>query len=294
MGNLVGSNLWSPAVHQGAGGAGSGPGGPATAVTAYFVISEPEGKILKIMPDGTVHTWHTYAAALEPEGCIVDSKNQRLFVIIGNAGTRQIDRFDDLTGDDSGGSPTTTLASTEYGGNGTYVYSTNEVYWAQTAGAVIGIFKADAALTTITQVLVAKFFRDFMYWPPDDEAWCANLSPASIWSGELDGSGWAQVTTRLPVTDRGLCIPPAHAMGATKYLFICQNQNFYRYERLSTGNIVWLNLTSGLDITPRQPRIDYVNDKAAFIGVDSGGTGTDGVYTVTRHRWKLLMEINLT
>ncbi|KKL04797.1 hypothetical protein LCGC14_2612460, partial [marine sediment metagenome] len=132
MGNLVGSNLWSPAVHQGAGGAGSGPGGPATAVTAYFVISEPEGKILKIMPDGTVHTWHTYAAALEPEGCMVDSRSQRLFVSIGNAGTRQMDRFDDLTGDDSGGSADATLALSNHGGNGIYEYGSDKVFVAQT------------------------------------------------------------------------------------------------------------------------------------------------------------------
>ena len=256
-----------------------GSRGPASAITAYFMVDEPSGKILKIMPDGTVHTWHTYAGALEPEGCIVDSKNERLYVLIGNAGTRQVDRFDNLTGNDSGGSATKTLASTQYGGNGTYVYSTDEIYYASPSGATIGIFKIDADLTTVSEVLVAKYFRDFMYWPPDDEAICANLSPSSIWAGELDGSGWSQSTTRDPVTDRGIAIPPAHEMGDTEYMFLCAFQIIHRYSRYGGGKLNWLVLTTGLDITPAQPRIDFVNGLVVFIGVESGGIGTDGIYT---------------
>ena len=280
MGNLVGSNLWSPAVHQGAGGA------IPFEVIAYFYASERDKKVYKIKPDGTITIFKSYAT-LEPNGCAVDSANGRLFVMMGDTAEQfQVDRFDDLSIDTGATAAASISSHTAHGGAGRYVYHSDELIWGSELGTPDGIHKVNGALTTFTTIDTADG-TDCEYWPPDDEVYSHDGVANRFRSGNLDATSWAIRGGATSGFESSMVVPPAYLMGGNKYLMIGEatSGRIDRYtSRTAPGSrLTWLDTTAAgtaIKLFIRCLRFDYANNRLTFVGHDNGGTGVFGLYSI--------------
>lgn len=286
MGNLVGSNLWSPAVYQGAGG-GAGGGGPVETL-AYFYASAAANKVYKVTPAGVITIFKDYSGVpREPYGVAVDSANGRLFVMMGDTAAQfQVDRFDDL-GLDSGATAAATISSHAWwGGEGRYVYSTDEVYWGPVGGiGNTGIRKVNGAVTAVTSVVALSDMYDAEYWPPDDKVYTFESKTSDLlYSGNLAGTTWALVGVVVSDGARSLATIPAGLMGGTNYFLYSDTGNRFvgRVKRDATGEMMWLDTTgaSVIKIIPRCIRMNYETNHVVFVGHFNGGTGVFGLYSI--------------
>ncbi len=264
-------------------------GGGALGVNAYFVCSKSDNEVYKILPDGTTTVFHDYAGegTDEPYGVAVDSKNGRLFVILGDTTNEyEVHRYDDLT-IDTGATATKKLSGygTFWGGPSNYVDVTDEVLWTSKGTGTKGVLKVDGDLTTVAGVYTNWNFSGVDYWAPDGVAYGSEISSGdSVWKGNLDGTGWTQIAG-IGGGLNGMCIPPAHQMGSTEYLLMSDNitDSIRRITRAGAGTIDWLVMSSGgstIKIEPTAVQYDYSNNEVVFLGFEAGGTGVDGLYKI--------------
>ncbi len=245
-------------------------------------------KVYKITAAGVITTFKDYSGVpREPYGCAVDSDNGRLFVMMGDtAGQYQVDRFDDLSLDSGATAAATISSHTAHGGEGRYVYSTDELIWGTINGTPDGFHKYDGSLTTYL-TLDTLDGNDCEYWPPDTEVYGVDQIASRFRSGELDGTSWAIIGGVTSGNETSMLVPPAYLMGATEYLMIGESLSgrIDRYtSRTAPGSrLSWLDTTaaaSDIQLQIRCIRFDYANNKIIFIGHDNAGTGVFGLYSI--------------
>lgn len=285
-------------------------GGGGFAVTATFFCMAFDKKVWKVTPAGVATVFKDYAAASrEPYGVAVDSVNGRLFVMCGDtAGQYQIDRFDDLSVDTGATAAASVTAHTQWGGKAFYYSVEDKVYFSTVNGSPSGFHSVTGDLATVANLYGTNGLEDSMYWPPDDEVYgLETASTDELYTGELDGTGWADSLSNFSGTVNSICIPPAHLTGASKYMFVTERLSgrIDRYDRPSGSNrLTWLDLTaasSTLKLFPTAIRVDFANNRLVFAAHANGGTGVDGIYTVpiqegaqSEGNVTLLAELTLT
>ena len=265
-----------------------GDAGNPLSVRAYFIASAPDKQILKINVDGTTSIFYDYTAGGElPQGLMVDSKNQRMFVIHGDfAGTKRIDRFDRL----SGVTGTISASTTGYGGGaiqageGFYEYGSDFIFWAPNSGTTgIHRMKGDFSAYSTSYNNIACI--DVDYWPPSGKMYATEQTSTD----QLYSSGLHENLTakgNLTGFTRGIVAVPAFMMGGTTYVLYCERQTgrIRRIPRSTTaGDTAWLQLevaAASLGLLPNFMEVDLANHRLLFWGQANGGTGVDGLYSV--------------
>ena len=258
-------------------------GGAAFAVDSYFIAGEFDNTIVKVTADGTGSEFHDYGS-LQPRGVAWDWDNDTLFGLIGDTGGRSADKFTDLDESTSIIGVADTLADPTGDWMGVAFYWNNDIYWFSQSTA--GMMKIDAALTTGSVLFTSQPLLFGTYWSPDDEVYAIETSGTyELWTGELDGTSFADSGGNFTGFLHSIIGVPATKTGGNKYLFVANRQtgSIDRYDRPTGLNrLVWLDMTvaSSIKLFPTSVQYDFANDRIVFLGHPNGGTGVMGLYSI--------------